>query len=227
MNKSAVLSKIHEADFFFEKLKESSLMPQKSNETEYYLSAFISAARSFTFTLKKRCIHNKEFPGFEEWYENQLTKFEQFEFSDYFKELRNVTQHEGTPEISGGSIYTNENGEMVSEIYLSHGKGEFKKLKIPSNFIDESSYYLKILVSIYWDFLIDYGEKLDPWRVHTLAYLEKNDLKKNDLIYSQIENFQETYSKELESNNNFINSKPHYRIDKLIEKYLVINRFKT
>lgn len=226
MNNNSLSNKIDEADFFYEKLKLSALESTKTRETEYYLSAFSSAARSFTFVLQKMCKNNKKFDGFEEWYENQKNKFQIYEFSEYFKEFRNVALKEGVLGISGGAIYTNEDGEMVSEIYLSHHKGQFKNIKIPKNFLEESFNYLQILVSIYWDFLVDFGEVFDVWRIHSINYLKKKKGIHHDLIYSRIEDYEDALSKEIEANKLFPNSKPHIIVDQLFEKYLNINRFK-
>ncbi|MTI88319.1 MAG: hypothetical protein FH748_10155 [Balneolaceae bacterium] len=226
MNIHAVTNKINEADFFFEKLKHSSTEPVNRSETEYYLSAFLSAARSFTFVLQKMCKHDRNFSDFEEWYRNQLKKLESYQFSEYFKEFRNVALKEGVSVLSGGAIYTNEDGEMVSEIHLSHQTIQFKNIKIPDNFLEESFNYLKILVSIYWDFLVEFGEKIDPWRIHTINFLKKNNDHQHDLIYSSIEDFEGELTKEIETNKLFSNSKPHKIVDQLFEKYLKINRFK-
>lgn len=226
MNIKAVTNKINEADFFFEKLNLSTKNTTKKDEIEFYLSAFLSAARSFTFVLQKMCKKNKEFNGFEDWYEKQKEKFQIYEFSEYFKEFRNIALKEGVAALSGGAIYTNEDGEMVSEIYLSHDKSQFKNVKIPESFLEESFNYLLILVSIYWDFLVDFGEATDPWRIHTINFLKKNGDLKSDFIYSRIENYEDAFSKELEANKLFINSKPHQIVDRLFEKYLKINRFK-
>ncbi len=225
MNIHAVTNKINEADFFFGKLKHSSTEPVNRSETEYYLSAFLSAARSFTFVLQKMCKNNNEFNGFEDWYEKQKEKFQIYKFSDYFVEFRNVALKEGVSELTGGTIYTNEKGEMVSEIFLSHNSDKFKTTKIPDNFLEESFSYLQILVSIYWDFLIEFGEKIDPWRIHTINFLEKNKDFHHDLIYSSIDDFEEELTKEKETNKLFSNSKPHKIVDQLFEKYLKINRF--
>ncbi len=225
MNIHAVTNKINEADFFFEKLKHSSTEPINRSETEYYLSAFLSAARSFTLVLQKMCRNNNEFNGFEHWYEKQKEKFQIYEFSTYFVEFRNIALKEGVSELTGGTIYTNEKGEMVSEIYLSHNSDKFKTIKIPDNFLEESFNYLQILVSIYWDFLVEFGEKIDPWRIHTINFLKKNKDYQHDLIYSRIEDFDGELAKEKKTNKLFSNSKPHKTVDQLFEKYLKINRF--
>ena len=225
MNIHAFTNKINEADFFFEKLKDSSSEPVNRSETEYYLSAFLSAARSFTFVLQKTCKNNNEFNGFEDWYEKQKEKFQIYKFSTYFVEFRNVALKEGVSELTGGAIYTNEKGEMASEIYLSHSSDKFKTIKIPDNFLAESFNYLQVLVSIFWDFLIEFGEKIDPWRFHTINFLKKNQDFHHDLIYSSIDNFEQELTKEIETNKLFSNSKPHKIVDQLFEKYLRINRF--
>lgn len=226
MNIHAVTNKVKETDFFFEKLKYSSTDSVNRSETEYYLSAFLSTARSFTFVLQKMGKNNKEFYDFERWYEKQNEKFQIYEFSAYYVQFRNVALKEGVSELTGGSIYTNEKGEMVSEIYLSHNSNKFKTIKIPDNFLGESFKYLQILVSIYWDFLVEFGEKIDPWRIHTINFLTKNKDYQHDLIYSSIEDFEDEIAKEIETNKLFSNSKPHKIVDQIFEKYLKINRFK-
>ncbi len=171
------------------------------------------------------CKNNNEFNGFEDWYEKQKEKFQIYEFSTYFVEFRNVALKEGVSELTGGAIYTNEKGEMVSEIYLSHSSHKFNTTKIPDNFLAESFNYLQVLVSIFWDFLIEFGEKNDPWRIHTINFLKKNQDFHHDLIYSSIDDFEQELTKEIETNQLFSNSKPHKIVDQLFENYLRINRF--
>ena len=65
-----VEEKLFEADFFLEKLK-SCVGEVKFQEARFYMSAFIAAARSVTFTLQKSL---NGIEGFEDWYKTNIKR---------------------------------------------------------------------------------------------------------------------------------------------------------
>ena len=84
-----VANKVGEADFFLDRLKESR---GYYVEYSYYLSAFVSAARSITFALQAVM---SEHPGFESWYVCQQDGLRGSRLAKYFVELRNHMQKVG------------------------------------------------------------------------------------------------------------------------------------
>lgn len=77
--------KLEEAQFFYRKMVEYK---QKRNEFEFYLSAFLSAARSvLQYTLKE--VKNK--PGGQKWYNSLVHESIYIRF---FKNKRDINIHE-------------------------------------------------------------------------------------------------------------------------------------
>jgi hypothetical protein len=66
---------------------------------EFYLSAFVSAARSVTFALQ--AVMSK-YPGFGEWYPSRRDHLAQSALARFFVTLRNHAQKVGTLPIQGG-----------------------------------------------------------------------------------------------------------------------------
>jgi hypothetical protein len=101
--------KLREAEFFFEKMKESV---EESDNFRYYLSAFISAGRATTSVLQKEYSHIKIF---EEWYGDGSNHIEPGTVQEYMakdplfrfmNELRVNTHHkEGLP-LTTATLFT-------------------------------------------------------------------------------------------------------------------------
>ena len=75
--------KLEEARFFFEKM----IRNQNDPDLTYYLSAFLSAARSGLQILHKRCMKQRK----KSWYDDQVKD----ETIKFFKCKRNFNIHEG------------------------------------------------------------------------------------------------------------------------------------
>jgi len=89
-----VVDKVAETDFFLEQLKTHV---EYSQEFGYYFSAFVSAARSITFSLQAVMSH---YPEFQEWYPKRQEKLKQSELARFFVEIRNHIQKIGGIPIS-------------------------------------------------------------------------------------------------------------------------------
>lgn len=89
--------KVEEAEYFL------SLMEAKDGfvpEINFLLSAYASAARSITFTLKAVL---GDAPGFGEWYARHQAVLKADPVAKYFVELRNVTQKTGATVVNRAS----------------------------------------------------------------------------------------------------------------------------
>jgi hypothetical protein len=84
-----VEDKVRETEFFLEKLRVSVPM---SSESQYYFSAFVSAARSVTFALQATM---DGIPGFEDWYGKAQVSLRADPLVPLFKEIRNDCTHKG------------------------------------------------------------------------------------------------------------------------------------
>jgi len=98
--KTNTVKKIDEASFFFKHLMSSLTL--QGPVCEYYLSAFVSAARSVTFLMEKEYADK---PGFKAWWagcdKEQLKKF---------NDLRVVTVHQRYPKMSQRITHTFDKG---------------------------------------------------------------------------------------------------------------------
>lgn len=84
-----VEDKLHEADFFLEKLRSSQRL---TVDARCYFSAFVSAARSVTLALQATM---RGVPDFEAWYEGARDKLKADPLAPFFVEIRNDIVHTG------------------------------------------------------------------------------------------------------------------------------------
>lgn len=84
-----VEDKLHEAEFFLERLRTSSRL---SFDAQCYFSAFVSAARSVTLALQASM---SGVPSFEQWYQGAQAKLKSDPLVPFFKEIRNDVVHKG------------------------------------------------------------------------------------------------------------------------------------
>lgn len=84
--------KLNEASFFLVRAKSSLTNPE---ELSFYLSAFVTAGRSVTFTMQKEFGNNSRY-GI--WYKERILMINDIIFT-IFKHLRNITVKEGKLEF--------------------------------------------------------------------------------------------------------------------------------
>lgn len=84
-----VENKIFEAEFFLNRLRESTYL---SFESQCYFSAFISASRGVTFAMQT-CL--KGLSGFDKWYINAQNILKTDSLARFFIEARNELVHGG------------------------------------------------------------------------------------------------------------------------------------
>jgi hypothetical protein len=99
-----VATKVGEADYFLEKLKE---VQGNYDEFSYVLSAFSSASRSITFSLQ--AVMSK-YPDFDTWYEPHREELKSNKLARYFVDLRNYLQKVG--EVPVGHTGTMRDGKV-------------------------------------------------------------------------------------------------------------------
>lgn len=89
-------------------------------EFNCYFSAYVSAARSFTWAIKK---HLSGVPGFEDFWDELVKGKLKNQTSRKFVKIRNLIEKEAENEIVGGSVA--KKGKEVQVIY--HFKNEKEK----------------------------------------------------------------------------------------------------
>lgn len=129
--------KLKESLFFFEKFKQC--INTFNTDYEYYLSAFMSAARSITYLMEKECGNT---PVFKEWWQPYDKKGYQ-----KFNDLRVVMVHQDYPKMSHvivhdfGKGLTLKGGESAEcpvilsrpvgpspvQVYISDSKGDTRQ----------------------------------------------------------------------------------------------------
>ena len=79
--------KLGEAEFFLNEMKNNL---QNTRILSYYVSAFVSAARSVTLFMQKEYSRT---PGFDEWYSRQVESMKQDPIWKFFNDQRQITIH--------------------------------------------------------------------------------------------------------------------------------------
>ena len=172
-------SKIVEADFFLEKIKEVSKNPITSR---YYFSAFVSASRSVTFALQAVM---KDIEGFTNWYEGKKYEMQKDDTLRFFVEVRNICQKIGYIPIN--SIKTKE--FMVNPLpffkdkFCSQENNDYKlyfdfgfdddPINVPTEDVYSAShYYLTTLCQLIWECYEEFGKYIDPEDYYTLENMQ-------------------------------------------------------
>lgn len=92
-----VTDKLREAVFFFRALNDT----WDDSEASYYFSAFLSAARSVTFTLQAV---GDDLPGFAPWYATQRAMLEEKPAARFLLLARNESQKIGVAPVKYGGV---------------------------------------------------------------------------------------------------------------------------
>lgn len=155
-----VEDKIYEADFFLEEFDHCS----NFFTARYYLSAFVSAARSVTFAMQAS-LHGH--PGFSDWYEQQRQRLQSDATARFFVQARNEAQKIGIYHIDRG-VY-----EAGHSTYFFQDPGNEYPDKPIGDMNLACRRYLTILVQIVYDCFKEYGPVIDPDQYYTLTNLER------------------------------------------------------
>jgi hypothetical protein len=94
-----VLTKLDEARFFFARFANTSNVRQ----AEFYFDAFLTAARSITFTLQAVCAH---LPNFNAWYAVEQAALAADPMTRFLVDLRNETQKVGLVPVHRSGVGT-------------------------------------------------------------------------------------------------------------------------
>ncbi|WP_270482364.1 hypothetical protein [Alistipes communis] len=147
----SVENKIKESDFFLGCLEST-----KGPEIFYYLSAYLSAARSITFAIQ---VAMKGLADFEKWYKQQQQRLKEDPVALYLLEVRNYILHEGeypirtllfvSPHSLGGFFFTPIPGK--------------EQLETPSGEVSETCrQYMITILKIIRECFQRFGYIIDP-----------------------------------------------------------------
>lgn len=84
--------KLEEARYFLLQMRRNYVVRK---EFIFNMNAFLNSTRSVRWVLEKEFAHN---PPLGAWYSQKESEMDKDEFMKFFKNLRNVSTHEGTPE---------------------------------------------------------------------------------------------------------------------------------
>ncbi len=149
--------KLAEADFFLDKLRESSLNPF---EARCHFSAFVSAARSVTFALQ--AVMKSRVDGFEEWYESKQEELRQDPLARFFHDARTEMQHTGLNLVNAGRVRI-IGGKPVAELHFRGSTlGVPPKNTPPYDVVTSCTHYLTAVVSLVHECYEVFGAEIDP-----------------------------------------------------------------
>lgn len=163
-----VVDKIAEADFFLEKLKTESSSLSLNQEYNFYFSAFVSSARSITFSLQ--WVMSK-YPDFDQWYLIRQQKLRDSSLAKFFVNVRNCNQKTGLMPIFHSGYCAQGEIRAFQNFYISPAISEVKDIPIPS-VTEACEMYLKQLLIIISECYLDFSAYINPNTMFTEKGLE-------------------------------------------------------
>jgi hypothetical protein len=152
-----VADKVAEADFFLERLQGAvGHIP----DFGFFVSAFVSAARSVTFVLQAVMSH---YPGFDSWYPSRQSRLQQSNLARFFVELRNHALKVGDLPISQGGVMRDGRVELYSH-FIPNAKFN----SVPDgDIVTLCREYLTLVISVVAECYRDYDVYVDPRVIFT------------------------------------------------------------
>lgn len=163
-----VENKVAEAHFFIQKLDEAG---EDGNfwAARFYVSAFVSAARSVTFTLKASI---SDVAGFKEWYERYETEMKANPLARYFLFARNESQKVGYYPIGGGGS-SRDKSKKGYLFYFDDYYPEMREEVPQMDVVTACKEYFKSLLEMIYDCFKVFGPAIDPNQYYTIENLER------------------------------------------------------
>lgn len=165
-----VESKMLEADFFLDKLKESANQFFVWQECQFYFSAFLSSARSVTFALQASINGSEEL---EKWYKEKQDVLKNDKESRFFVEVRNLSQKIGYCPISGGRMYKDNNGNYNFILHFDLWNTENLKYIPEEDVITVSERFFMKLLEVIQDCYANFGYIIDSRKHYTVKNMKR------------------------------------------------------
>lgn len=172
---SLVEEKLAEAEFFIGKMTSAGA---NVFELRCYFSAFVSAARSISFSLQAVMKH---VAGFEEWYSNKQKELRQNPLARFFIGRRNEILKVGDTRINAGEMYHDENRRVVVRHYFSKTGPLDTFESIETDVVSASQEYLKLLQELVSECCSYFATEIDPDAFYTMNGLKSRDLSIEDV----------------------------------------------
>lgn len=169
-----VENKLDEAKFFLEKMKETR---QDLRLLRFNFSAFLSAARSITWTLQRNM---KEIDGFEQWYEGQQKELKANPVVEIMNNARVDTVHKGKIRVSFPGIYLDEQGRLQLTHYITDTISD-DSIRDFGDVFHASETYVNSLQKLVNDFEKRFPEFIDLDKLYTIKGLKARKMTIEDL----------------------------------------------
>lgn len=156
-----VADKVEEADYFLGRMKEAY---SDIGEFRFLFSAFVSAARSVTFSLQAVM---SGYPDFDSWYQPRQGRLRESRLARFFVDIRNHMQKVGGAPLFHSGSSRNGKFEWFTEFIPTP---DFEE--VPSgDVITLSETYFSLLLEILKDCYTDYWAYIDPRAIFTVEGL--------------------------------------------------------
>ncbi|RYY88290.1 MAG: hypothetical protein EOO15_09405 [Chitinophagaceae bacterium] len=163
--------KVAEADFFLEKLKETAEYAFQFFEARNYLSAFLSAARSISFSIQSSLTGVE---GFDTWYAVHQKALRESKLAKYFVEARNLSQKVGYYPIVSAMVYADNAGKRIARYIFDQSSPDLKSEAPEIDVVEACSFYFRILLEIVLDSYRCFGTVIDPEQYYSIENLHKS-----------------------------------------------------
>jgi len=156
-----VADKVAEADYFLGRMKETYA---EIEEMRFLFSAFVSAARSVTFSLQAVM---SGYPDFDSWYQPRQKRLKESRLARFFVDLRNHLQKVGGAPIFHSGWSLNGKFEWFTEFTPTP---DFEEVP-PGDVITLSETYFRLLLEVLQECYADYWAYIDPRAIFTVEGL--------------------------------------------------------
>jgi hypothetical protein len=168
--------KLFEADFFLDKLTESS---SDWFASRCYVSAFISAARSVTFALQATL---RDLCGFGEWYETKQLELRSNPTARFFGRARTDSQHIGINPLNSSSSRRRDDGGFQHLYFFTSSEVGSEVPDCPDvDAVTACREYMVLIVMLILECYERFGTSIDPALYYTTENLRKLGLTVEDV----------------------------------------------
>ncbi len=158
---SLVDHKVAEAEFFLKRISDGI---REMFAVRCYVSAFITSARSITYSMQAVM---KNIDGFNEWYEAIQNNLKKEPLAQFFHKFRNINHHIGENIVSSGI-----SGPDTPIKWFFHPTANIPV--VPKEDVEEAcKQYFCLLLEIVYQGYQEFGSNIDAHQYYTAENFEK------------------------------------------------------
>jgi len=159
--------KLYEADFFLEQMESHR---NDWNHVRYCFSAFVSAARSVTFSLQAVM---RGYDGFAEWYQDEQSRLADSPLARFFVKVRNETQKQGRNPVNSAHSQPSASGEFHVSYFFLDWSEDSEVSMLDQDVHDACRIHMTSIVSLIHQCYLKFGDQIDPQQYYTVENLDK------------------------------------------------------